>query len=255
MNQQLSHRGNCFAPPIASLGLAALLVGCSGAPNSDQAQAPVASNSAAQPSGSQATRSQSFPNPVVSPTAIVEVPAVPGLLQSTNARVRVPTITTGRSDPFAVLATGPVTLPAASTVTKARTQPAATSSSKLPPFSLAPLPSVPANSPQLTPLPSLPNSAALPPAAIPVAPPSRTALADSIDISGVVQVKGQWHVIVKEPNSNTSRYVTAGDYLANGSVLVKKIITGAGADPIVVLQQNGVEVTKSIGAKGPIASR
>jgi hypothetical protein len=59
-------------------------------------------------------------------------------------------------------------------------------------------------------------------------------------------VGGKWNVIVQEPNAPTSRYVRVGDSLANGQVLVKRVIAGSG-DPIVVLQQNGREVMKSVG--------
>jgi hypothetical protein len=69
-----------------------------------------------------------------------------------------------------------------------------------------------------------------------------------------MQVGGTWTIIVKEPGSPTSRYVRTGEYLANGQVLVKRII--AGADPVVVLQQNGVELTKVVGSSnGPLARR
>jgi multidrug efflux pump subunit AcrA (membrane-fusion protein) len=107
--------------------------------------------------------------------------------------------------------------------------------------------------PNATPLPPLtgtanPNLTPLPPVGVPAAPPSRISLADAIEVTGIVQVKGKWNVIVKEPGSSTSRYVKTGDYLANGQVLVKRILSGA--DPIVVLQQNGVEVIKSLGSSG-----
>lgn len=251
MSQQLPHRVSGFLSQFSGLGLAVLLVSCAGAPSQNQASAPSPSNSVAPSASSQTAKSQAFPNPVVSPTAIVQVPAVPGLLQPTNGRVRANSVTTGRSDPFAAVATAPVSLAAASTTTSKRPQ-SVTVPGKQTPFALTPLPLGPANSPNLTPLPPV-NSTALPPS-LPVAPVSRTAAADAIEISGAVQVKGKWHVIVKEPNADTSRYVVPGDYLANGSVLVKKII--AGADPVVILQQNGIEVTRSIGSgKGSIASR
>jgi hypothetical protein len=109
--------------------------------------------------------------------------------------------------------------------------------------SSAPLPTLP--------MPNLPNSpGVLPPVPVPnaprVAPPSPTALAELIEVSGVVQVGNQWNVIVKEPNATSSRYVTVGDYLENGKVLVKKIVAAGNSGPVVVLQQNGVEIRKSV---------
>jgi hypothetical protein len=85
---------------------------------------------------------------------------------------------------------------------------------------------------------------------------SRTALAELIEVSGAVQVGGRWSIIVKESSTQTSRYVKLGDYLENGKVLVKRVIAQPGADPLVVLQQNGVEVVRSVGsATGVMASR
>jgi hypothetical protein len=71
-------------------------------------------------------------------------------------------------------------------------------------------------------------------------------LAESIEVSGVVQVAGKWSVIVKEPSASSSRYVAVGEYLENGKVLVKKIVSPQGLDPVVVLQQGGVEIRKSL---------
>jgi hypothetical protein len=82
---------------------------------------------------------------------------------------------------------------------------------------------------------------------------SKTALADAIEVTGAVQVQGQWQIIVKEPDS-ASRYVKVGEALANGQVIVKRVIENAGSDPIVVLQQNGKEVTRPIGSRPAIAS-
>ncbi len=101
---------------------------------------------------------------------------------------------------------------------------------------------------------AVPRPNELPSAPISAVPPSHSSLAEEIEVSGVVQVGGKWTIIVKEPGAPTSRYVSKGDYLANGRVFVKRIVPGA--DPVVILQQNGVEVTKSIGSStGPIAHR
>jgi hypothetical protein len=86
----------------------------------------------------------------------------------------------------------------------------------------------------------------------PPAPVSPTAIADAIEVTGALQVGDRWSVIVKEPNTEISRYVNPGDYLANGKVLVKGVIAGIGVDPIVILQQGGIEVRKMIGS-GAIA--
>jgi hypothetical protein len=240
--------------PIAILGMAALVVSCSKSPD-NQAQAPVgqSANGVVAQAPAQPANPQSFPNPVASPTALVGARAVPGLLQPTNAKARIPTIATGRRDPFAALMMPPM---AVSVERKASLS--ASSPGSLPRLKPAPLPNFPARS-NSTPLPPVsvsvaPRPGAFPTVPIPAAPPSQTSQAEAIEISGALQVGGTWTIIVKEPGSPTSRYVRTGEYLANGQVLVKRII--AGADPVVVLQQNGVELTKVVGSSnGPIARR
>ncbi|MGA7933975.1 MAG: hypothetical protein WCA35_10545 [Kovacikia sp.] len=239
---------------LAVLGMAALLVSCSSSPDNNQAQAPTgqtADGTAQSPPPS--AKPQNFPNPLASPTAIAGVRAVPGLLQPTNAQARIPTIPTGRRDPFAAVMTPPLAFTPGGKVTVSSSIPA---QGALPRFKPATLPnfSPRPNSGAFPPIrvSAAPGSNALPAMPIPMAPPSRTNQAEAIEISGALQIGGTWAIIVKEPGAATSRYVKAGDYLANGQVLVKRII--AGSDPTVVLQQNGVEVSKSIGSStGPIA--
>lgn len=249
------------------LGIAVLLASCSDTTKQDQANAPEASQTP-NPASSTQPAAAGFANPTIKPTATVQVAAVPGLLQPTNARLRAPSISTGRSDPFAELMTGPIRVATARNTSLPVRRPQTTRS--LTPLNLSPLASLPKPpkpvpvatlpnaSPSYTPLPALPavpSSTTLPPINVPIAPPSPTSLADAIEITGAIQVKNQWHVIVKEPNAGTSRYVTTGDLLANGQVLVKQVIASAGADPIVILQQNGKQITKTVGMSGgPIAS-
>jgi hypothetical protein len=61
----------------------------------------------------------------------------------------------------------------------------------------------------------------------------------------VVQIGVVPQAIVKAPNEPTSRYVEVGQRLSNGQVLVKNIIVGPGSNPVIVLEQNGVEVVKT----------
>jgi hypothetical protein len=92
-------------------------------------------------------------------------------------------------------------------------------------------------------LPSL--SVAPTPTTIPVNTPSPTHLAEAIDITGIMQVAGKFTAIVQEPNGG-ARYVTIGDVLANGQVIVKRINI-KGGEPSIVLQQNGIELIKTVG--------
>ncbi|MBD2077743.1 hypothetical protein H6F86_28420 [Phormidium sp. FACHB-592] len=225
------------ARSLISLGSVLLLAACSSAPKSEQATPPSPVDGVVSLS---ANKSQNFPKPVVSPMAVIPVPSVPGLITPTNARMRVPTIVTGRTDPFAAIATAPIKLISTNKPAVALPSPLpAPTQNRLPTFKTPPLATVPLNGTSLPPtsLPSLPS--------VPVSP---TSLADTIEISGVVKVGSKWSVIVKEPEAQTSRYVNPGSYLANGQVLVKRIVASAGSDPIVVLQQNGVEITRAIGS-------
>ena len=81
-----------------------------------------------------------------------------------------------------------------------------------------------------------------------VAPLSPTALADGVEITGVVKAGDRVMAIIKAPEESTARYVNAGDTLSGGRVIVREIRVGQAGHPTVVLEQNGQRVTKSIGA-------
>jgi Tfp pilus assembly protein PilP len=76
-------------------------------------------------------------------------------------------------------------------------------------------------------------------------PPAQPSLAETIEISGILETTNHISVLVQVPNEATSRYVNVGDYIANGRVLVKRVEMGL--EPIVVLEQDGREVIRSIG--------
>jgi hypothetical protein len=78
-------------------------------------------------------------------------------------------------------------------------------------------------------------------------PPPDTKAAEGTAISGTVELSGTIYAILKAADEPTSRYVKAGQRISNGKVLVKRIDTNA-EPPIVVLQQNGVEVLRPVGA-------
>jgi len=217
---------------MAGLAIALALASCSSSPR-DQAQTPP--EQTADQTNSPTAAFPAAPAATAPTKPSTSLPAaVPGLIQSTNASVRVPAIPTRRPDPFAPNEATPlrISLPSqrVSTVVSALPR-------QLPPLSLQPLP---ANG---SPLPMVPVPATLPP---PIAPVSPTAIADAIQVTGAAQVGKKWSVIVKESAAETSRYVSVGDYLANGKVLVKRVITGKGSTPTVVLQQNGKEIMKTV---------
>lgn len=77
-------------------------------------------------------------------------------------------------------------------------------------------------------------------------------LAKAVEVTGVVQVGSSVQAIVKAPDEPTSRYVTVGQRLSNGQVLVKRIEVN-GSEPIVILEQSGVEVARAVGESADVA--
>lgn len=75
---------------------------------------------------------------------------------------------------------------------------------------------------------------------------SPTALAEAVEIKGVVQLGDQIAVIVNEGEGKLSRTVQPGARLAGGQVELRRIDTTA-AEPQVVLVQNGVEIVRGVG--------
>ena len=77
--------------------------------------------------------------------------------------------------------------------------------------------------------------------------PPDTKAAEGTKVTGTVELSGTIFAIIQAFDEPTSRYVKAGQMISNGKVLVKRIDTNA-EPPIVVLQQNGVEVLRPVGA-------
>ncbi len=78
-------------------------------------------------------------------------------------------------------------------------------------------------------------------------PPPQPTLAQAVEVTGVIQIRGVTHAIIKAPNEPFSRYVKAGQYLSGGQVLVKRINMNSGPEPVVVLEQLGIEVSRGVG--------
>jgi hypothetical protein len=86
-----------------------------------------------------------------------------------------------------------------------------------------------------------------------------TDLAKGVAVEGVVQIGDKSHAIVKLPTDLTSRYVSVGQELLGGRLLVKRIEIPIDSEPVVVLEQNGIEVSLALGGEtagdtGAIAS-
>jgi hypothetical protein len=68
-----------------------------------------------------------------------------------------------------------------------------------------------------------------------------------VQITGVVRTGNQIMVIAKAADEPTARYLQAGDSLSGGRVVVQAIEMNGKGEPQVILQQNGVKVTKRVG--------
>jgi hypothetical protein len=85
--------------------------------------------------------------------------------------------------------------------------------------------------------------------------PLQPDLAKAILVTGVAQVNGQTQVILKLPNESFSRYVSVGERVMDGRVLVKRVQEFSGMAPVVVLEELGIEVPRKIGDKPAIAAK
>lgn len=179
------------------------------------------------------------------------------LIQPTTPAQRLSTLSKGRFDPFAELASTSDT-PELSTL----------SPKKVP--ILPPLPQIAKNIEERKPLAKLtpkilPQTivSVLPKEIPPVIPSSKLApilppasepdSARAVTVTGILLVGKEPEAIIKVPNEPTSRYVQVGQRLFNGGVLVKRIEMNQGSNPLVIFEQYGIEVARAVGEK-PINS-
>jgi hypothetical protein len=81
-----------------------------------------------------------------------------------------------------------------------------------------------------------------------VAPtPSEPTLAQTVGVSGIIEVAGKTQVIVRLPNESFSRYVEIGDRIYDGRVKIKRVEGEQTLSPMVILEESGVEVTRKVG--------
>lgn len=210
----------------------------------------------------------------VQPAKTNNTPPNAGLIPSTSPQQRTKLIKERLEDPFSTFPATPNKVPRPVIISKngASGGPGGGGTSQLPPIPQVTQPPRPApktsrpvaKTPQQSKPKAAPNAGSgsgsgsiarrpglpTPPNAIPDLPlvPQPT-VADGVKVTGVIEVGGVPHAIVQAP-AQESRYVKAGDYLANGKVLVKRIEMGNGTDPIVILEQAGVEVAKRVGEGG-----
>jgi hypothetical protein len=94
--------------------------------------------------------------------------------------------------------------------------------------------------------PGTPSPGAIALAPLPALP--QPTQAQQVTVTGVVTIGDRNYAIVQSPDEPTGRYVAAGQRVAGGAVLVKRIDM-RGSEPVVVLEQNGVEVSHSVGVQ------
>lgn len=235
------------------IGIAGILCFASACSSSKTAKQPQSTDIAASsvPSDSSASNQTPlaaqdfFPDPLVSGSTTMKPLPMPNLIPPTTSIERVPQVDTGRPDPFASLGLTP-------TVVQTAPVPQA---APVPPAPVRNVPTVTVAAPpqpqtaSILPLPPLLPSGSfnsLPPISVPSQSLPQRSLAESIEISGVVEVGGKKNVIVKVPDEHTSRYVAVGERMGNGMVLVKRVEMGL--EPVVILEQGGREIVRSIGA-------
>ncbi|MFB2935485.1 hypothetical protein ACE1B6_09410 [Aerosakkonemataceae cyanobacterium BLCC-F154] len=189
--------------------------------------------------------STTAPGRAIPQAPVASVPTAPGITRRTAQPRRVsPRPTTRQTQPTQVARAPQRTQkPATRTAQNATRTAQKPQRTQTPNRTVAAAPKpAPAPTPAIVAPPAPPEIPTLPPPPDPI-------LAKAVEVSGVVIVGSQPQAIVKAPNETTSRYVRAGQRLSNGQVLVKRIEVNEGSEPIVILEQNGVEVAKIVGER------
>nr|RNJ71046.1 MAG: hypothetical protein EDM05_00015 [Leptolyngbya sp. IPPAS B-1204] len=199
--------------------------------------------------GQALTAKDFFPDPLVAGSTSVQPLPIPNLIPPTASLERIPQVDSGRPDPFASLDYAP-----AVTVVRSKSSPAPVPTASVIPTAPVVATAPVLQAPPIVPLPPLvpaPTSLSpLPSVNVPSPVAPRESTAETIEISGVIEVGGKTNVIVKVPEEHTSRYVTVGDRLVNGKVLVKRVEMGL--EPVVILEQGGREIVRSVGSSSAL---
>ncbi|MGB3137557.1 MAG: hypothetical protein WBB18_12195 [Nodosilinea sp.] len=220
----------------------------------------------------QAAAEEEFAQPLVAVAPQLSSVARADLIQSTDPNERLQQINNSRSDPFAavpipppprvVAPPTPPRSPAPTAATPARaTASGGAGGGRATPGSSARAPVAAAPQAPASPAPggssagrasTSPGSgasggsqAAKPPSLAPLPALPKPTLAEAVLVTGVMTIGSENFAVVE--TSAGSQYVKAGQRVANGQVLVKRIDL-RGSDPIVVLEQNGIEVSRPVGA-------
>ena len=202
---------------------------------------------------------EEFAEPLVPVAPQLSSIARADLIQSTDPNERIQQINDGRTDPFAVVPIPPAPqvvappppVPAGPPApTAGPPQPGAPGTPGAPGSPVATAPGTPGAPGATTPggpgvTPGAPGQLPPPPALAPLPPLPQPAQAEAVQVSGVMTIGNQNFAVVQTPTG--SQYVRAGQRIANGQVLVKRIDM-RGSDPMVVFEENGIEVSRPVGA-------
>lgn len=215
-------------------------------------QSPVAVSPVPSPAASPA-----FSQPTVEAKNTPKGILPPDLISSTDPNQRVQQIKGNRNDPFALLPTTPtvqlpegVTLSTPTTIPVPARIPSGTAGGTAQPRTTAP--GTPGSAGRSSNPSGGTTSASKPAPRSPIKaqpPRPQPELAKAVKVTGIVQVGDMVYAIVDAPNEPSSRYIQEGQRLAGGQVLVKRIETNR-AEPVVVLEQYGVEVVRAVGEGG-----
>ncbi len=249
------------------------IAGC----GSEDTTTPTASSPSPDPAATPITPVPSpAPAPAAQPLVVQKkqtTRTVAGLIQPTNADERakqieseirnsenrnpfvglppaLPKPTANASKPVPTVAELPRTDPSGTTAPRTETQPTRPTSSPvnspiarvplIPPISLE-------RSPTLPQADGAPLGFNVPPVLPPAPVPPSTTTASAVEVTGVVFVGNSPQAIIIAPGDPGSRYVGVGQRVSGGKVLIKRIEMGSGSIPVVILEENGVEVAKSVG--------
>jgi hypothetical protein len=215
-----------------------------------------------EPAEGEEPAEEEFAEPIVPAAPQLSAIASAELIQSTDPDERVQQINSSRPDPFATVPVPPPPSPAPPPAPGGGAP--ATGGT---PTATAPQPTTPGGGGQTTTAPQPGGGAAGQPgggttAAVPGGgevelPPieplpalPEPSLAQGTVVTGVVRIGNENFAIVQSPTDGSSQYVRAGQRLANGEVLVKRIEV-RGGNPVVILEQNGIEVAQPVGGPMP----
>lgn len=213
--------------------------------------------------GDEAATDEEFAEPLVPVAPQLSSIARADLIQSTDPNERLQQINNSRPDPFAVVPippppqiTPPPAPPAATAAAPAGTTTTAPGGAAGPgtpgagaPVAVGPgTPGAPGARPGgpggTTGAPGTGQPATPPPLAPLPALPQPT-LAEAVQVSGVMTIGSENFAVVQ--TSAGSQYVRVGQRVSNGQVLVKRIDL-RGSEPMVVFEENGIEVSRPVGS-------